>query len=316
MTRLLLSSVIFAAYMPFCGPLAARPTEPADVAQRHMRELWSAPDDVAAQDMIDGPWGRAYAPDPRTPFVFAHEKTHGVSPGYEARDDEGREWSVKFGDEGHVEVVVSRVLSALGYHQPPVYYVDHFRLTDKTGTHDQGGARFRPKIKELKDRGEWSWQRNPFVGTRPYQGLLVILMLFDSTDLKNDNNTLYEFKDGRRTESWYVVRDLGSGLGETGRLDPKRNDVALLEKDRFVTGVHHRFVDFDYHGFHQELFKNRITPEDVRWACDLAGQLTDRQWRVLFAGAGYEPGPAAAFIAALQKRIDQGRHIETRTTVR
>jgi len=315
-TRLLLSSAIFAAYMPFCGPLAARPTEPADVAQRHMRELWSAPDDVAAQDMIDGPWGRAYAPDPRTPFVFAHEKTHGVSPGYEARDDEGREWSVKFGDEGHVEVVVSRVLSALGYHQPPVYYVDHFRLTDKTGTHDQGGARFRPKIKELKDRGEWSWQRNPFVGTRPYQGLLVILMLFDSTDLKNDNNSIYEFKGREGIERWYVVRDLGSALGETGRLDPKRNDPDLFEHYKFISAVHERYVEFNYHGYHQELYKNRITPDQVQWACALVGQLTDRQWHDTFATAGYDPPVADRFIAALHDRIDVGRHIGTVVTRR
>lgn len=312
-TRLLgvLGFSLFATYIPFCGALDVKPTAPAADAERRMRELWTPPTAVAASDMKYGPWGPAYAPDTRKPFRFAHAKTHGVSPGLDAKDDEGREWSVKFGDEGHVEVVLSRVLSAVGYHQPPVYYVDHFKLTDDKGTHDQGGGRFRPKLKELKDRGEWSWQRNPFVGTQPYQGLLVILMLFDSTDLKNDNNTVYEFNGPNGVERWFVVRDLGSALGETGRLDPKRNDPDIFAKHKFISRVHDRFVEFSYHGYHQELYKDRITPADVRWACELVGQLTDQQWRDVFAFAGYEPEPAAQFIGALKDRIDEGRRILT-----
>ena len=311
-TRLfpLVGSAIFASYMPFCGPLTVQSTmAPADT-QRHLREFWDPPQEVAAQDMTYGPWGRRYAPDAGTPFIYKHAKTHGVSPGFDAKDVKGVEWSVKFGDEGHVEVLLSRVLSALGYHQPPVYYVPHFKITDDKGTHDQGGARFRPKIKELKDLGEWSWQRNPFVGTQPYQGLLVVLMLFDSTDLKNDNNSLYEFTGrGGERERWYAVRDLGSALGETARLDPKRNDPDIFARHKFISAVHDRFVEFSYHGFHQELYKDRITPEDVRWACDLAGRLTDQQWREAFAAAGYEQPAADQFRTAIERRIDEGRYI-------
>ena len=48
---------------------------------------------------------------------------------------------------------------------------------------------------------------------RPYQGLLVILMMFNSSDIKNENNALYEFKQhGGTVEQWYVVRDLGTAL--------------------------------------------------------------------------------------------------------
>jgi hypothetical protein len=319
-TRLLIpfvSSAIFAVFTPFCGPFEVKATLPASEAERHMHELWSAPTDVAAQDMVYGPWGKAYAPDAGTPFIYAHAKTHGVSPGLEAKDREGREWSVKYGDEGHVEVVLSRVLSALGYHQPPVYYVDHFEITDEKGTHHQGGARFRPKLKELKDRGEWAWQQNPFVGTRPYQGLLVILMLFDSTDLKNSNNTLYDYKPKNdAAEQWYVVRDLGSALGETARLDPKRNDPDIFERQAFISKVHDPWVEFSYHGYHQELYTERISREDVLWACELAGKITDKQWHDLFASAAYESQAAEQFIAAIEKRIDQGRHIGSAVNTR
>ena len=42
--------------------------------------------------------------------------------------NDGVEWSVKLGPEAHTEVVLSRVLSAVGYHQPPVYYLPAWQL--------------------------------------------------------------------------------------------------------------------------------------------------------------------------------------------
>jgi hypothetical protein len=260
-----------------------------------------------------GPWGSEHAPDPAATFTFAHAKSRGVSPGMTVKDPSGREWSVKFGDEGHVEVLLSRVLSALGYHQPPVYYLRSFTLHDDRGTHPNfPGARFRPKLKELDDRGEWSWQQNPFVGTRPYQGLLVTLLLFDSSDLKNSNNSLYEYVEpgAKMRHRMYVVRDLGTALGETGKLDPKRNDPQLLEQNRFIKGVDKGFIEFGYHGWHQELVTRRVTPDEVKWACELAARLTDRQWDDAFATAGYDEATGRRFTSILKARIERGRHIE------
>src|SRR6185295_11449092 len=109
--------------------------------------------------------------------------------------------------------------------QPPVYYLRSFKMRDKSGVHMVWGGRFRLDLPALDDQGEWSWQQNPFVGQRPYQGLLVILLMFNSSDLKNSNNTLYAYKAPDRSVSqWYVVRDLGDALGRTGRISPRRND--------------------------------------------------------------------------------------------
>ena len=160
---------------------------------------------------------------PRTEFL--RPKLSGTNPGVVVRDPAGREWHVKQaphppsrrGNEGPVEVALGRVLTAVGYHQPPVYFLRSFKMADASGTHIEPGGRFRLHDHQLKDRGKWVWQQNPFVGTKPYQGLLAILMLFNSTDLKNANNTLYEFRPAEgRVEMWYVVRDLGAALGETG----------------------------------------------------------------------------------------------------
>jgi len=307
---MLLTSTVVATYMPFCAP-RIHSTMPPDEAQQHMSELWQAPEDLPSRDLFYGPWGKEHSPKSDETFTFKHIKTNGVSPGMTVKDGEGREWSVKQNpDEGKVEVTLSRVLSALGYHQPPVYHLETFSMKDEHGLRTMPGGRFRPKLKELDELDDWSWQENPFVGTKPYQGLLVVLMVFNSSDLKNSNNSLYEFKDHGRHERWYVVRDIGTALGETARLTPKRNDPELFARQTFIKSVHDGFVQFDYRGWHQDLFLDRIRPDDVRWGCERLSRLTDKQWDDAFRAGGYDPATAARFIEALKKRIDQGLAVE------
>jgi hypothetical protein len=305
--------MVLAVYIPMCAP-ALRPSVPAWDA--HMAELWQPPADLPERDLFNGPWGVENAPDPHDTYTFIRPKRQGTNPGVTVADSQGREWHVKQppdndqGAEGGIEVVLSRVLSALGYHQPPVYFLPTFRMTDASETHDEPGGRFRLDVKGLEHAGTWSWQQNPFVGTRPYQGLLVILMMFDSSDLKNDNNALYEMKKPRDgVRRWYVVRDLGTALGETGRLFPRRGDPDIFERQAFITGVRDGFVVFSYHGWHQELVRRRITPSDVHWASELIGGLRDEQWSDAFRAGGYEATVAARFVRRLQQKIADGRQM-------
>jgi hypothetical protein len=295
-------------------PVQTRPETPAS-------SWWVPPHDLASHDLFHGPWGHEHAPDPAAEYTFLRLKTGGFNPGVVVRDPQGREWHVKqpsrnSGDEGPSEVVLSRVLSALGYHQPPVYYLPSFRMRDASGVHIERGGRFRLDMPSLKDRGEWSWQQNPFVGQPSYQGLLVILLLFNSSDLKNSNNTLYAYDGPDRSAptSWYVVRDLGDALGRTGRLSPRRNDVGLFAQTKFITGENRGFMQFDYHGLHMELVTNRITREDVRWAAALVGRLSERQWRDAFRAGGYAPDVAERFIDILRARIVEAQRIGATAT--
>ncbi|MBI4485689.1 MAG: hypothetical protein HY655_06720 [Acidobacteria bacterium] len=304
-----LALLLFAmVYAPFLA-LPVQPTMPPDMADRDMAELWR-PTDVAAADLFHGPWGVEFAPDPDATYTFLEPKRRGASPGLTVRDPNGIEWSVKQGAEGPIEPTVSRVLSAIGYHQPPVYYLPSFALSREGQVVRAAGGRFRPKLTFLKEVGDWSWQRNPFVGTAPYQGLLVVLLLFNSSDIKNANNSVYELLEPREGATrWLVVRDIGASLGETGRLDPKRGDPDLFDRIPFITGVRDGFVEFSYAAWHQELVRGRIRPSDVQWACDRLARLSDPQWADAFRAGGYTPEIADRFIRRIKAKIEEGQRV-------
>jgi hypothetical protein len=321
-------SLVLALYYPFCTAKVTPTAPPWDAS---LAELWQSPDRVGAhsrgegavatRDLFYGPWGPERAPDPGAAYALVERKQHGTNPGITVRDPDGREWHVKQpphteqGAEGPIEVVLSRVLSAVGYHQPPVYFLPSVTVKDAHGTHVEPGGRFRLADTSIKAIDTWSWQQNPFVGTRPYQGLLVILMMFGSSDIKNENNILYEVKEpGAGPRHWFVVRDLGTALGETGRLAPLRGDPEIFERQPFILGVKDGVVRFAYHGWHQELFR-QIDPLDVAFAVELLQQLTEEQWRDAFRAGGYRPGVAARFIAQLHQRIDEARRVAGEQTL-
>lgn len=311
-TKLTLLAVALAVVSAAACAMAKRPAlQPsAPVAGAIM---WEEPTDLPSRDVFDGPWGREHAPEPGDTFTLVEYKHSGVNLGMTVKDGQDREWSVKLpypGDmdsEAPVEVTVSRLLSAVGYPQPPVYYLPAFRLKDDLGTRTMAGGRFRLKDSTLTDEGSWRWEENPFIGTRPYQGLLVILMMLNSTDLKNSNNTLYQHRDGDLVEQWYTVRDIGAALGDTAFLAPRKNDVAAFERGPFIAGVSNGLVDFAYHGVYRKYVDDRIAPADVEWASELLGRLSEQQWNDAFRAGGYQPEIAARFIARLREKVNDGR---------
>ena len=150
---------------------ASQPSTPVPGAS-----LWEQPSDLAsARSLSTDPGAPNARPIRRRRTRFVERKHTGVNPGMTVRDPQGREWSVKqaypggMDFEGPVEIALSRLLSAIGYRQPPVYYLPTFTLKDDWGTHTEPGGRFRLDEKTLKSAGSWSWQENPFIGTRPYQ---------------------------------------------------------------------------------------------------------------------------------------------------
>jgi hypothetical protein len=287
---------------------AATPLTPERLA-----ELWIEPRDLARRDLFYGPGGKALAPTDGASFKFKELDTTGYSRGYDVVDSTGREWSVKQGPEVQSEIAASRLLWAVGYHQPPMYLVRQWVLTDGPSAGPKTAGRFRPDMPDAERVSDWSWQQNPFVGTRPFQGLIVLNLLINNWDLKTTNNKIYEVEAGSGPDRWYVVRDLGAAFGKS-RWFPygTRNNIDDFESQQFVTGGRDGVVQFDYHGRHRELLAG-ITPADVVWACELFSRLADRQLDEAFRAAGYGDAERTRFVKKLKEKVAQGLALRARS---
>ncbi len=295
------------------GPrISAQIGAPADVAQ-----LWVEPRDLETRDLFHGPGGAKLAPDPSAPYELVSIDNSGYSAGYDVRDPRGVQWSVKLGIEAQPEVVASRVLWAIGYHQPATYLLPKWRLTGKQ-VETPGAGRFRLESGGHKVIADWSWYENPFVSTQPFKGLLVANLILNNWDWKTSNNKVYELADrdaGSRRA--FVVRDLGASLGKTtfprflkwtparGMGQGSRNDIAGFEKQALIKKVEGQRVTFDYRGIHHGLV-DTLTAADVVWTCRLMARISDRQWREAFRAAGYPAAEQQRFITKLKSKIDEG----------
>ena len=75
------------------------------------------------------------------------------------------------------------------------------------------GVRLKRQNKTQKNIGNWSWFDNPFLNTREFDGLRVMMALLNDWDLKTENNKIYSENN---TERRYVVSDEGASFGRTG----------------------------------------------------------------------------------------------------
>jgi len=289
-----------------CAP-ALKPI-PADAGVR--AELWD--ESAANRDLFYGVGGRELAPPERPTFTLLKRDPSGYSVTLDLRDKSGREWSAKLGREAQSEVAASRIVWALGYHQVPSYYVPGFIVIEDGKERPEPAARLRPKVDWLDSQDTWSWYQNPFVGTQAYRGLLVLMMVLNSTDLKEPNNTIYRReRAGRAPEQWFVVKDLGATFGTTGRFGPKRNDVEKFEEHGFIKAVHDGRVDFHYKGRHQALL-DQITVADVAWTCKRLQALTDTQWNDAFRAAGYDEPTRRRYVARIKAKVQEGLALNSR----
>jgi hypothetical protein len=272
-----------------------------------LAELWSAPS--SPRNLLYGVGGAELAPPPDIKYKVIEIKVGGFSDGYTVMGPGEREWSAKLPPEASTEVVASRILWAVGYHQPPIYFLREWQADGSDLSNPQLPARFRekdPSLHGLEAEGDWSFYDNPFVGTKELNGLLVLHALLGNSDLKDSNNTLYTLERPHEGAArWYVSRDVGHTFGRTGTIGAPRGQIDAFEQAPFILGVADGFVQVDFHGRHRELFR-RIRVADVRWICGELDKLTDEQWRDAFRAGGYEPGLADRFIRSLKSKIAQG----------
>jgi hypothetical protein len=292
-----------------------RPAAPEAQPRAPLTELWNEPDDLERRNLLWGSARPGEAPPQDVEYTVSKVDETGFSDGYDVLGPDGQQWDIKIGKEAQTEVVVSRILWALGYHQPATYYVTGWKLQ---GTYEDEGepARFRLES-DHDNEGDWPWLDNPFSGTRAFRGLIAINLLLSNWDFKTSNNRIYISKGPDGPLRRYVVQDLGASFGKPrlarstrllallpGKVGT-RNDIDEFEDTTLIREVKGSEVTLDYRGPRGEILET-MNVADVIWACELMNRLQDAQLDDAFEAAGYDPAIRARFVMKIRAKLREG----------
>jgi hypothetical protein len=298
--------------------------------------LWKIPVDISSRDLLHGSGGLNDAP--RAPFVFLKEDLDGTNPKFSVRDGNGIEWKVKLGVETRPEVAASRLLWAAGYFTAEYYFVPALRVEKmpvlKRGQNLLGpdglffGVRFKREPGCGKKVDIWDWRHNPFLGTREFNGLRVMMALINNWDLKNVNNAIIRCPDVPDAGEIYIISDLGASFGAGSwirPLDHAKGNLAFYARSRFVRKIADNYVDLNIgtrpalvnavnlplylQYLKMEWIGKRIPRSDARWIGELLSRLSPQQIRDALRGAGYAPHEVEGFSEILLSRIAELKNL-------
>jgi hypothetical protein len=224
--------------------------------------------------------------------------------------------------------VASRLVWAVGYFADEEYFLPSFQVQG-IGSLRRGekfiepngivhNARLKRYVKGEEKNGYWKWKDNPFIGTREFNGLRVMMALINNWDLKDDNNAIYE-TEGKKI---YLVKDMGASFATTGlKLThaADKGNLANYAGSKFIAEVKPPFVNFGtpsrpalLESFVVRDFASRVNMEwigkqipiaDARWIGSILAKLTPEQIENAFAAAGYSPQEIVGFSHAVEQRI-------------
>jgi hypothetical protein len=287
--------------------------------------LWRDPGAVERLDFRGGPGGIDGAPAP--PFRFVEEHATGSNPCMSVRDAKGRVWRVKWGDEVKSETFAVRLAWAAGYHVETAYYVaaghiegaenlgrartcvnEDFSFVDARFELDEAGVR------KLFDEHGWSWDDNPFVGTRELAGLKILVMFlanWDNKDVRDvargSNTAVFEHElRGGGSEARYLIIDWGASMGKWGSpLTRTKWDCEgfASQNGELVRAGEGGALAWGYTGQRTDEMTEGVTAEDVRWLLRYLGRVTDAQLREGLLASGAEPEQADCFTRAIRERV-------------
>jgi hypothetical protein len=230
-------------------------------------------------------------------------------------------------------VVESRLLWAVGYNVNENYLLPQLHI-DKLPPQlhrgkklvrnggDVANVRLQRRRKE-KRTGNWNWDHNPFVGTREFNGLRVMMALLRNWDLYDLNNAVLE-DDSQPGRTLYEVSDVGTGFGGTGmRLRDKncKNNLDLYRRGKLLSRIRPDSVDvtspshpsiwfafdlpFYLVEFRAHRVSRRIPRADAKWIGSLLSQLSFDQICDAFRAGGYSPEQSKAFADVVMARIQE-----------
>lgn len=287
--------------------------------------MWRHPDNIASRDLVYGVGGKAN--QPRGRFTFVEEDLGGTNPKFLVEDSQGQRWKVKLGTEARSETTATRLLWAVGYLVDQDYFSPEITVRGlkklnrgqkfvlKGGT--VRGARLERQLKRSQKIGNWSWNRNPFVGTRELNGLAVMMSLISNWDLKKSNNDVYRIGD----EYHYVVSDVGATFGDSDLWRRRKADLKAYQKAKFVRKTDLEEVDLrlpvrppslHVFAFPRYIQRTRLASiasdlprHDVEWIGRLLSQLSARQIADAFRAGGFSVHEVEGYSEAVRNRIAQ-----------
>jgi hypothetical protein len=286
-----------------------------EMQQQGTPVLWREPADIASRDLLLGPGGEQMKPD-LTQVVWEADDEGGYSVKWDVRDGAGKKWVAKLGHEAQTETVAVRLVWAAGYMTEVNYLVPCVHIVnapkprkdvERCEGDGYANVRFKARPKGMKKLDNWSWNQNPFVGTKEFKGLVVLMALLNNWDLKDENNKIFFVPtgDGDQGELQYIVSDLGATFGKTGgAITHSRNEPKNYVKSGFVEKVEGDRVKFDYHGKESSLF-DQITVEQAKWIGDLLSQLSKEQIDAAFRAANYKPQEIEELSYEVRARINE-----------
>jgi len=283
--------------------------------------LWQPPVDIECRDLFYGPGGYAGAPDTSAPFTYVRRSKSGTQKKIIVQDVHGHEWTVKFGREARPETAATRIVWAVGYHVDQDYFVPYARIVGKENIVARD-VRFERRGDGYKEVGNWSWADNPFLGTREFEGLKVVMALLKNWDLKTINNDIL-IKKKTPGPCIYYVADLGASLGMTeswwNRLPLFGNMPAMVgfstskakgnpsgfAHERFIEEVSGGRVYFYTHRTNTRKRLNGVSVASARWMGSWLGRLSDRQLADAFCASGFNDAETSLYVSILRARIMQ-----------
>jgi hypothetical protein len=286
--------------------------------------IWQDRGDAAALDLSSGPGGKDR--EPGTEFKFIKESTSGTSPKFDVQDEHGTTWKVKLGEEAKTETAAARLLWAAGYVVDEDYYRATLRVAGlprlARGQQFVSNGDTVTSARLERDTPDsatttWSWYDNPFIGTREFNGLRVMMALVNNWDLKEINNTSTGTSGGG---AQYSITDLGATFGRTGNmLTRSKGTIKDYADTRFVDRVTATQVDLrmDSRPFFLTIFNVRnyrfrtrmesvakhIPIADARWIGDLLGRLSTTQIADAFRASGFSSSDVDAYTIVVARRI-------------
>ncbi len=330
MRQQIMPLLMLAIALTFPPPRAMGEMRAAAAAIAHPNAiLWKNPADITARNLYYGPGGKE--DQPKEPLDFLKEDFGGTNPKFDVRDRTGTKWKAKLGIEARPETVATRLLWAVGFMTNENYFLPEVRVNDMPPRLQRGqalvGANGEIRALRLqrhpcgKKAGIWSWKRNPFKGTREFNGLRVMMALLSNWDLKDVNNAIYA--DCEKTGTvLYEVSDLGASFGRTGEsytAGMSKNNLVEYRRSKFISKVTPDYVSFNFpthlpylYVFRVPLFFSQlrrhwighhIPRSDAKWIGSWLAQLSPEQIRDAFRAAGYSPAQVEAYATTVEARI-------------